>query len=86
MKTWLRHNFQEHEAEFEELAVIALSVPLDDYYVYPGSAQWGAPILWLAGLFRTRIIDRIWYVAESWSRRESAPLHSPRGMIPRNEL
>lgn len=32
---WLRENFQAHESEFDEIATIALSVPMDDCFVYP---------------------------------------------------
>lgn len=33
---WLRENFKAHECEFDEIATIALSVPMDDCFVYPG--------------------------------------------------
>lgn len=33
---WLRENFKAHESEFDEIAGIALSVPMDDSFVYPG--------------------------------------------------
>ena len=33
---WLRENFKAHESEFDEIAGIALSVPIDDCFVYPG--------------------------------------------------
>ena len=33
---WLRKNFQTHESAFNEIATITLSVPIDDYFVYPG--------------------------------------------------
>lgn len=33
---WLRENFNTHESEFDEIATIALSVPIDDCFVYPG--------------------------------------------------
>lgn len=33
---WLRENFNAHESEFDEIAAIALSVPVDDCVVYPG--------------------------------------------------
>lgn len=33
---WLRANFKAHESEFDEIAAIALSVPVDDCFVYPG--------------------------------------------------
>lgn len=33
---WLREYFYVHESEFEEIATIALSVLLDDCFVYPG--------------------------------------------------
>lgn len=33
---WLRANFNAHESEFDEIAAIALSVPVDDCFVYPG--------------------------------------------------
>ena len=33
---WLRENFKAHESEFDEIATIALSVPIDDWFVYPG--------------------------------------------------
>lgn len=33
---WLRENFKVHESEFDEIAKIALSVPMDDCFVYPG--------------------------------------------------
>lgn len=33
---WLRENFRAHECEFDEIAGIALSVPMDDSFVYPG--------------------------------------------------
>lgn len=33
---WLRANFNAHESEFDEIATIALSVPINDGVVYPG--------------------------------------------------
>lgn len=33
---WLRENFQAHKREFDEIATIALSVLIDDCFVYPG--------------------------------------------------
>lgn len=33
---WLRENFNAHESEFDEIAAIALSVTVDDCFVYPG--------------------------------------------------
>ena len=33
---WLRANFNAHESEFDEIAAIALRVPVDDCFVYPG--------------------------------------------------
>lgn len=33
---WLRENFKAHECEFDEIVTIALSVPMDDCFVYPG--------------------------------------------------
>lgn len=33
---WLRENFKTHKSEFDEIATIALSVPMDDCFVYPG--------------------------------------------------
>ncbi len=33
---WLMENFRAHECEFDEIATIALSVPMDDCFVYPG--------------------------------------------------
>lgn len=33
---WLRANFKVHKSEFDEIATIALSVPMDDSFVYPG--------------------------------------------------
>lgn len=33
---WLRENFKANESEFDEIATIALSVPMDDSFVYPG--------------------------------------------------
>lgn len=32
---WLRENFKAHESELDEIATIALSVPMDDCFVYP---------------------------------------------------
>lgn len=33
---WLRENFQTHKSDFDEIVDIAMSVPIDDYFVYPG--------------------------------------------------
>ena len=36
IEEWLIENFNAHESESDEIATIALSVPVDDRVVYPG--------------------------------------------------